>query len=345
MINSHSSVNVKLFEWFILSIAFFAISFPLFAQETESNQTTQSDSNEQSIVEQSSQESALNSSEEADFAFVDFLERSSEGVESIFTGIGQVCTAIQEEISLIEGDNFDERWDWIEQRVRTDPVGRTNWILILVLFVSSFLFVLLLFYGFLTRKRKKKLQKSQALISPADIQKELVLVPPTVSPSKTFIQQLRAGEFEEVEKKLLQELAKHPGDETVIMYLFACRAVKLDVSAYKNIIQQILPTGLDPNQQLCAHIAQIGRILATSQFSLEQYPDPKQEFKVDPNKILKSMEAISELGDVQTLLELVRIYIGKGELDNSKHLIVEVLVRGNFRQRQRALEFARAFAD
>ena len=51
------------------------------------------------------------------------------------------------------------------------------------------------------------------------------------------------------------------------------------------------------------------------------------------------MGPITEFGDVQTLLDLVRVYVDMGDEAETKHLIVEILVRGDEEQRRQAMTF------
>ena len=343
MINSRPSKLLLALRWLVLSFIVFFLSFQVLAQENNGTYASQSGSGNETNVA----EADLNNSEGSLSNTVSTLLSLEEKIVQFFNltvnEFGNICSAISEEISKIEGEGLNEKWAWIKQRYQTDRVGRVQWLMIFALFGASLLFLLFAIYGLLTRKKKKKQPSQITSVTPSEIRKQLNLDPPAASSSsKTFIQQLKAGLLDDVEKTLQLELAKSPGNEVLLMYLFACRAVRLNVQAYNDMIQQVLPTGLDSSQELCAHIAQIGRILAPNQFPLERYPDPKQTFHPDTKSISKSIEAISELGDVQTLLDLVRINTAKGEFSESKHLIVEALVRGNGKQRQHALEFARS---
>lgn len=344
MINSRPSKLLLALRRLVLSFIVFLLSFQVIAQESNGTYPSQSVSGNETNVA----EADLNNSEGSLSNTVSTLLSLEEKFVQFFNltvnEFGNICSAISEEISKIEGAGLNEKWAWIKQRYQTDRVGRVQWLMIFALFGASLLFLLFAIFGLLTRKKKKKQPSQITSVTPSEIRKQLNLDPPAASSSssKTFIQQLKAGLLDDVEKTLQLELAKSPGNEVLLMYLFACRAVRLNVQAYNDMIQQVLPTGLDSSQELCAHIAQIGRILAPSQFPLERYPDPKQTFHPDTKSISKSIEAISELGDVQTLLDLVRINTAKGEFSESKHLIVEALVRGNRKQRQHALEFARA---
>ncbi len=345
MINSRPSKLLLALRWLVLSFIVFFLSFQVLAQENNGTYASQSGSGNETNVA----EADLNNSEGSLSNTVSTLLSLEEKIVQFFNltvnEFGNICSAISEEISKIEGAGLNEKWAWIKQRYQTDRVGRVQWLMIFALFGASLLFLLFAIYGLLTRKKKKKQPSQITSVTPSEIRKQLNLDLPAASSSKTFIQQLKAGLLDDVEKTLQLELAKSPGNEVLLMYLFACRAVRLNVQAYNDMIQQVLPTGLDSSQELCAHIAQIGRILAPSQFPLERYPDPKQTFQPDTKAISKSIEAISELGDVQTLLDLVRINTAKGEFSESKHLIVEALVRGNRKQRQHALEFARAIQN
>ncbi len=342
MINSFPSFFLQVFRWAVLSFVLLSPSFQVLAQQNSSTQAGQSYPGNGTAVTESNLDRPESFFAETENRILDFKERVGQFIYTTVNEFGHLGSAFSEEFSRIEGDGFREKWAWIQQRYQTSRVGRIHWLMIFTLLGSGILFLLFFIYGLFTKKKKRKKREQKTAVTPADIRQQLNFDPPPTSTPTTFIQQLKAGQFEDVEKRLQLELAKSPGNEVLLMYLFACRAVRLDVRTYKDLIQQVLPTGLDPNQELCAHIAQMGRVLASSQFPLEQYPDPKQEFRPDKNEISKSIEAVSELGDVQTLLNLVRIYIDKGELSETKHLIVEALVRGDGKQRQRALEFARA---
>ena len=65
---------------------------------------------------------------------------------------GVICN----EISQIQGDSIAEQWAWVVQRYQSDQVGRSLWILLLVLFTSGSIFVVSVGYGLCTGLAKSR---------------------------------------------------------------------------------------------------------------------------------------------------------------------------------------------
>ena len=260
---------------------------------------------------------------------------------------GVICN----EISQIQGDSIAEQWAWVVQRYQSDQVGRSLWILLLVLFTSGSIFVVSVGYGLcirLTRSRKKQKTKSIQGTKPAAntkayheaVAKNAVKAGQPSVP-RTMIGKLKAGMLEEVEQALMAERKRRPEHTGLTLYLLACRAASSEPEAYQSLVSEIFSDGLDKESEIGRHAAQIGRILFPEKYPVDKYPEPKKPFEVEANLIGETLGPISEFGNVQTLLDLVRVYVEMKEWAETKHLIVEILVRGDASQRERALEYSR----
>ena len=260
---------------------------------------------------------------------------------------GVICN----EFSQIQGGSITEQWAWVVQRYQSDQVGRSLWILILVLFTSGSIFVVSVGYGLcirLTRSRKKHKTKSIQGTKPAAntkayheaVAKNAVKAGQPSVP-RTMIGKLKAGMLEEVEQALMAERKRRPEHTGLTLYLLACRAASNEPEAYQSLVSEIFSDGLDKESEVGRHAAQIGRIMFPEKYPVDKFPEPKKPFEVEANLIGDTLGPISEFGNVQTLLDLVRVYVDMKELAETKHLIVEILVRGDASQRERALEYSR----
>ena len=260
---------------------------------------------------------------------------------------GVICN----EISQIQGDSIAEQWAWVVQRYQNDQVGRSLWILLLVLFTSGSIFVVAVGYGLCTglaKSRRKHKTKPIEGKKPADniksyqeaVTKSAVKARQPSVP-RTMIGKLKAGMLEEVEQALMAERKRRPEHTGLTLYLLACRAASNEPEAYQSLVSEIFSGGLDKESEIGRHAAQIGRILFPEKYPVDKYPEPKKPFEVEANLIGDTLGPITEFGNVQTLLDLVRVYVEMKEWAETKHLIVEILVRGDASQRERALEYSR----
>ena len=280
-----------------------------------------------------------------------FSNLATSGLNETETAAVNFFGVICNEISQIQGDSIAEQWAWVVQRYQSDQVGRSLWILLLVLFTSGSIFVVSVGYGLcirLTRSRKKHKTKSIQGTKPAAntkayheaVAKNAVKAGQSSVP-RTMIGKLKAGMLEEVEQALMAERKRRPEHTGLTLYLLACRAACNEPEAYQSLVSEIYSGGLDKESEIGRHAAQIGRILFPEKYPVDKYPEPKKPFEVEANLIGDTLGPISEFGNVQTLLDLVRVYVEMKELAETKHLIVEILVRGDASQRERALEYSR----
>ena len=270
---------------------------------------------------------------------------NTEAAAVNFSGV--ICN----EISQVHGDSIAEQWTWVVQRYQNDQVGRSLWILILVLFTSGSIFVVSVGYGLCTRltrsRRKHKTKPIQGNKPAANTNAYLEAVAKNAvkagqpSVPRTMIGKLKAGMLEEVEQALMAERKRRPEHTGLTLYLLACRAASSEPEAYQSLVSEIFSDGLDKESEIGRHAAQIGRIMFPEKYPVDKYPEPKKPFEVEANLIGDTLGPISEFGNVQTLLDLVRVYVEMKELAETKHLIVEILVRGDASQRERALEYSR----
>ena len=260
---------------------------------------------------------------------------------------GVICN----EITRVQGDSIAEQWAWVVQRYQSDQVGRSLWTLILVLFTSGSIFVVSVGYGLctgLTKSRRKHKAKTIEGKKPAAntksyheaVAKSAVKARQPSVP-RTMIGKLKAGMLEEVEQELMAERKRRPEHTGLTLYLLACRAANNEPEAYQSLVSEIFSGGLDKESEIGRHAAQIGRIMFPEKYPVDKYPEPKKPFEVEANLIGDTLGPISEFGNVQTLLDLVRVYVEMKEWAETKHLIVEILVRGDASQRERALEYSR----
>ncbi len=277
--------------------------------------------------------------------FVDDVEQ--EATELAF-GLGQFLELIQTEFELIEGLYLAERIEFVVQRYQSDPTARILWILIVLMLISGPVFVLSVTFGFLVRPRRADIVESEPESKPDSLRtrKQRSSSPDKKSghahrksrPAKSMVGMLKEGRLKDVEKLLLEEHRKQPTDATTVMYLLACRAAA-DSASYDKLISELFSQGLDSSVPICLHAAEIGRLLQPDNYPLSRFPEPERPFEVDTSVSGNTLGPISEFGDVHTLLDLVRVYVDMEDEAEAKHLIVEILVRGNYEQRKQALEF------
>ena len=297
------------------------------------------------------QQDGVNQNDQSNAAldqFMDGVEREAAGLK---TGFGRFLELVLTELDGIEGTYLADRVDFIIQRYQSDQTARILWILIVLLLTSGSIFILSVGFGILVRPRRIDSAKFKKPPKPASYQrrpqhsksqaKKNSRTYRVSAPPKSMVGMLKEGRLNDVEKLLIEEHRKQPTDATTVMYLLACRAVNADVNSYDDLISELFSQGLDSSVQICLHAAEIGRLLELDKFPLTQYPEPEKPFEVDTAVSGNTLGPISEFGGVQTLLDLVRVYVDMGDDAETKHLIVEILVRGNRAQRKQALDFKR----
>ncbi len=263
-------------------------------------------------------------------------------------GLGQFLNLVQTEFELIEGAYLADRIEFVVQRYQSDPTARILWILIVLMLISGPIFVLSAAFGFLVRPRRTDTAKPKTKSKPDSLQhrkkyskssdKKSEKEYRVSRPVKSMVGLLKEGRLNDVEKLLLEEHRKQPTDATTVMYLLACRAT-VDATSYDELISELFSQGLDGSVPICLHAAEIGRLLKLDNYPLSRFPEPRVPFEVDTSVSGNTLGPISEFGDVQTLLDLVRVYVDMEDEAEARHLIVEILVRGNYEQRKLALDF------
>ena len=289
-------------------------------------------------------------SENSETAVTRFLDRVEQATAESRRGLASLYESILNEFELIEGVYLADRVESVVNRYEADSTGRILWMLISILLASGSLFVVSTGYWLIFRPKLSKSAHLEGAIdskataeskisSHATIKIKSKAIPHAQRLPKSMIGLLKAGELKLAEELLFEEHRKSPTDASIVMYLLACRAVDGDAASYENLITKLFPDGLDSGVQICLHAASIGRVLSAEKFDVNDYPEPEELFEVDATVTSKSLGPITEFGDVQTLLDLVRVYVDMGDEAQAKHLIVEILVRGAKEQRKQAIEF------
>ncbi len=269
-------------------------------------------------------------------------------------GLAHFATLIQGEFNQVKGPYVIDWVESISNRYHSDLTGRILWSLVAVLTASGSLFMILTAHGLLSRLRnpparvkgKTSRKDSSRRKSAAGASGQSVKMQDrNKRVPKSVVGMLRAGLLDEVEALLLEERRIRPADSNVVMYLLACRAAKDDADSYDQLLSEIFPEGLDRKVQICLHAAQIGRILSPSAYPTNRFPEPDKPFEVDAAMSSESLGTVSEFGDVHTLLDLVRVYLDMEEEAETKHMIVEILVRGDREQRIKAVEFLKRMRE
>lgn len=297
------------------------------------------------VIAQQDGTSQLDQTKSAVVRFIGGVERETT---ELTVGLGQFLELVRTEFELIEGAYLAERIEFVVQRYQSDPTARILWILIVLMLISGSIFVLSVAIGFLIRFRRADSTMPKTEFKPDSVRhrkqrtkssdKESDQDHRVSRPAKSMVGLLKEGRLKDVEKLLLEEHRKQPADATTVMYLLACRAT-VDAASYDELISELFSQGLDHSVPICLHAAEIGRLLELDNYPLSRFPEPEVPFEVDTSVSGNTLGPISEFGDVQTLLDLVRVYVDMEDEAETKHLVVEILVRGNYEQRKQALQF------
>lgn len=274
---------------------------------------------------------------------------------AFFAAVGQTFYALWQEVSLIEGDSLKEQWLWIVDRMTHERSTRILWLLISGLTCSIIIFLLsasVALYEAIaiptrrskarTRRPSKRSNQNLKLKSNEESDKQLsetLSWAQKVAP-RNVVGKLKAGQIDAAESELFEMHKRKPDDVGIIMYLLACRAIQHDIESYETLVNEIFPDGLKAGEAICQHAAELGRLLAEDRFPQSDIPNPESAFEVDAELIGDTLGPITEFGSVQTLLDLVRVYFDMDDVDEIRHLVVEVLVAGSAQERKSALKYA-----
>lgn len=274
--------------------------------------------------------------QQTESAQVSLMDAEQSEAAKLTVGLKRFLDLVRTEFELIEGTNLQHRIQFVIERYDSDSTARILWILIALMLTSGSIFVLSIAFGLLVRPRRSAtLRRRRRSRSSA---KKTKSTRPAPHSGRSMVGMLKEGRLKDVEKLLLAQHRRQPVDSTAVMYLLACRATA-DSAAYDDLISELFSKGLDRSIQICLHAAEIGRLIKPDSYPLKQYPEPESAFVVDNTVSGNTLGPISEFGDVQTLLDLVRVYVDMEDEAEVKHLTVEILVRGNCEQRRQALEF------
>ncbi len=270
---------------------------------------------------------------------------------SLVSALQQTFSYLLLEATQIEGEHLKDFWEWVVQRSEQDPSARVVWLLIVALVFFGALFVLtsglVLFELTLvspkksepkpsppkgeyqdTKDKKEQQQKLAETIAWAD----------KVAPV-SVIQYLRDGDIAGAEKVLLGKRSKQPNDIGAMIYSLACCATRNNAAAYESLVEEIFPNGLNADEEICRHAAELGRLISPDRYPEEVVPQPSTAFEIDAESLQELLGPMTEFGNVKTLLDLVRIAFEMGETDQVKSLAVEILVCGNVSERKTALNY------
>lgn len=277
---------------------------------------------------------------------------------SFFSALEQTFAYLWQHVVRLEGDTLIDLWASMVEQIQLNQSGRVLWFLIAALFVSGTIFLLcvsmVVFEAVAIVNPKKQRAKPigtvalDQVLEGTQTSRDIFQdnINKTISWAKdnaprNVIEKLKSGEIESAEKALFVELKKNPKDVGLIMYLLACRALQSNPRSYDALVKIIFPLGLDADTEVCRHAAELGRLLTPGKYPTSEIPPPETTFEVEAELIGDTLGPISEFGSVQTLLDLVRVYFEMGEVDQIRHMIVEVLVCGTTEQRESALKFAK----
>ncbi len=257
------------------------------------------------------------------------------------------------EISQIEGNSLKDLWAGATQRINENLSSRVLWILIAALFFSSLMFVIcvgLVLADLAVHSQKKSKTTSGPRIKPrsddgdataADHELAKILAWADRVAPRNVIETLRAGDIDGAEKALLIEHRKQPENVGLMMYLLACCALRNDSAAYDRLVRAIFPDGLNADEEICRHAAEIGRLISPDRYPEDAIPRPNSVFEIESELIENMLGPISELSNVKTLLDLVRMDFEMGNTDHIWHLLVEIVVCGTQNERKVALNYSR----
>lgn len=270
---------------------------------------------------------------------------------SLVSALQQTFSYLLLEATQIEGEHLKDLWEWVVQRSEQDPSARVVWLLIVALVFFGALFVLTsglaLFELTLVSPKKPEPKPSPPKTKHQDAkdaqeqQKKLaetIAWADKVAPV-SVMQHLREGDISGAEKVLLGKRSKQPNDIGAIIYSLACRATRIDAAAYESLVEEIFPDGLNADEQICRHAAELGRLISPDRYPEEVVPQPSTVFEIDADSLQELLGPMTEFGNVKTLLDLVRIAFEMGETDQVKSLAVEILVCGNVSERKTALNY------
>ncbi len=270
---------------------------------------------------------------------------------SLVSALQQTFSYLLLEATQIEGEHLKDFWEWIVWRSEQNPSARVVWLLIVALVLFAALFVLTsglaLFELTLVSPTKSEPKpsppKAENLVS-KDAQDQQQKLAETIAWADkvapvSVVQFLRDGDIPGAEKILLGKRSKQPNDIGVIIYSLACRATRNDAAAYELLVEEIFPDGLNADEEICRHAAELGRLISPDRFPEEVVPQPSTVFEIDADALQDLLGPMTEFGNVKTLLDLVRIAFEMGETDQVKSLAVEILVCGNVSERKTALNY------
>ena len=261
-----------------------------------------------------------------------------------------LLSILRSEIGQIHGDTVVGVWSSVENRMQVDRVARIIWLLIFALTISGGVFAISFVYGIIIRApqvkqphvAKVKIHRSRARVRPnrlRDEKKSSALK--TQVKTEELDKIIKSGKYDNIEEVFRSKLKHRPDEIGTYLYLFACNALNNEPAKFVSLVSEIFPKGLNASDELHLHIADIGRVVSPKDFPLSSYPSPKEPFEVRTDLIGDSLGSVAEFGNVQTLLDLVRVYMEMEQFDQTRHLIVEVLARGDTNQRWHAMEFSR----
>ena len=326
------------------------------AQERDpTNSTELSDSQNQSATPSENSEP---DSGQVSQAWNYFLKFTSTGAREIVEGYGALRKTFGEELSRIQGENYRDQFEWIQNRVRTDPVGRTFWYLIFAFTVVVAVFILVFLVAIAQRilriiksrsyatkhfdkALEAKIQASKCSTE-TNIEKSIETtrkkVPAKKKPATKY---LLAGDLTGTENVLLNAVKRDSHDVASMLYLLCVRALRNDATAYEALFKELNKYDRFRKSAELKHAGEIGRILSPDKFKTARYPAPTNQFQERSRYFDDGTEQVAEFGDISTLLDLALVYLEMKEFGKAAQAIVDLLALGDENQRRQAVKLSK----
>ncbi len=255
-----------------------------------------------------------------------------------------LLSVVRSELEQITGPNITETMSTVMSTLQQSSTKRTIWLVMIVLFASGSLFVGSVVFEVVSRRRPKRLrvkrtQRDKQTQNKNNVDHERLSKPVADLSDKT--NPLLVSKLDEIEKQIREKIKNDRNNSDLHVYLFACCAAKGGLKRYEQMIKEVYPTGLDNSIEYHQHIAQLGRLVSPQCNMLQTVTDPKSAYKIQKPLFEETMQTVSQLGDVETMLDMLRVYAEMDTTVQTAQIVIEVLVQGDFKQRERALSYCR----
>ena len=299
--------------------------------------------------------SAASAADSTELSLDSQTSSSSESTASaalLSDGANHFFSVVRDELTQATASNIAQTWSNVLTRLQEHSTRRVLWLVIVALFASGLLFLGSVVFEIFTRRparvdtkhsssdNAKKTRETPELKSSGHKETEKFS-----GKSPVEKESLLTEKIDKIERQIRDKLKPKEANSDLHVYLFACCAARADLTRYEALVKEVFPGGLDENLLAHKHIFQIGRAISSQFTAQKTVPDPKNSYKVQKPLFEETMEAVSQLGDVETMLDMLRVYAEMELTMQTVHLIVEALVQGDFKQRKRVLEYCLALSD